>query len=133
VILFPFFIIVIPDIPSLPSWLNLSRYPSPVTFPDLKSNPNQPSLSTQRTSTTSTSSSSSPSGTAGDWFISTWTNATEAQSDDLLDLLSKHGLNPYNTQSGPALGYEQFEVTMNSSMASQIRQHPAVQVLFEIL
>ncbi|KAN0067062.1 Peptidase S8/S53 domain containing protein [Elaphomyces granulatus] len=107
------FIFVLPVIPwtsSLPAWLSLNLYPSIVTFSGLESNPNRPSLSTQRTSTTSTSSSSSPSSTAGDWLISTQMGTTQAQFNDLLTLLSKLGLTPYNILSSPALGFQQLIV-----------------------
>ena len=101
-------------------------YPSIVTFSGLESNPNRPSLSTQRTSTTSTSSSSSPSSTAGDWLISTQMGTTQAQFNDLLTLLSKLGLTPYNILSSPALGFQQLIVGMNSSVASKIQKYKIV-------
>ncbi|KAN0068937.1 Peptidase S8/S53 domain containing protein [Elaphomyces granulatus] len=126
------FILMLPVIPwtsSLPPWLSLNLYPSIVTFSGLESNPNRPSLSTQRTSTTSTSSSSSPSSTAGDWLISTQMGTTQAQFNDLLTLLSKLGLTPYNILSSPALGFQQLIVGMNSSLASKIQQYKEAKIV----
>ena len=90
------------------------------------SNQNQPSLSTQTTSTTSTSSSSSPSGTVGDWFISTKTGTTQDQFEVLLSFLAEQNITPSDVQSNWTLSFQQFVVTVNSSMVSQIEQYPIV-------
>jgi hypothetical protein len=93
---------------------------------------NQPSLSTQRTSTTSTSSSStsstcgSPCSTPGAWFVSTKMKTTQDEFDYLLSFLSKYGLEPYRVQRSPALGFQQFMVKMNDTLASDIQKLPAV-------
>jgi len=80
-----------------------------------------------RISTTSTTSSESPSSTDKKWFVSTRRNTTEAQfRDNVLSFLFQHDLKPYDILSSPALSFQQLMVQMNSSLASQIRQDPAV-------
>jgi hypothetical protein len=54
---------------------------------------------------------------------------TQAQFNDLLTLLSKLGLTPYNILSSPALGFRQLVVGMNSSLASEIRQYNEAKIV----
>ena len=125
-----------------------SLYPSLDKFePTLESNPkeqkgssaaNQPSLSTQRTSTTSTSSSSTSSTCAppsrhrrrddicsmpSDWIVSTYLGTTEDNFRGLLSFLfNNYSLTADKVKSSPALGFQQFVVKMNDTLASEIQK-----------